>query len=117
MNSDDSRRAQLLKGVAELALLSLLQERAHYGLEILDRLRTEAGVNLAEGAVYPLLHRLQKAGLTAAEWRLDDEGGRPRKYYVLTDRGQEELARQIGEWRELSSRLRKFLDRSDDERN
>lgn len=106
------QRTQMLKGLAELALLSLLDEEACYGLEILERLRSDAGLQLAEGAVYPLLHRLEKARWTAAEWRIDPENGRPRKYYVITDAGREELAAQRTSWAQLSSRLTHFLERS-----
>ncbi|MDQ0462922.1 PadR family transcriptional regulator PadR [Caulobacter ginsengisoli] len=108
----EGRKAQLLKGLAELALLSLLKDRAHYGLEILDRLRAEAGLDLAEGTIYPLLHRLERGGLVAAEWRMESEGARPRKYYQLTDAGRAELVSQSAEWRRIATSLTAFLDRS-----
>lgn len=94
-----------------MALLSLLQERPHYGLEILDRLRADAGVDLAEGTIYPLLHRMEKAGRVKPEWRLEESGARPRKYYALTAEGERDLATQLTEWRRLSSTLGKFLNR------
>lgn len=109
--TEENRHAQLLKGLAELALLSVLDERPHYGLEILERLRGEAGLGLAEGTIYPLLHRLERAGLTRSEWRLEEEGARPRKYYALTDRGRGDLASQLTEWRRLAGSLSAFLDR------
>jgi PadR family transcriptional regulator PadR len=102
----------MLKGVAELALLSLLRDRAHFGLEILERLHRDAGVMLAEGGLYPLLHRLEKAGLTRAEWRLDEDGARPRKYYTLTEAGRRELQAQAADWRGLSASLTNFIDRT-----
>jgi len=104
-------QAQLLKGLAELALLSLLAERPHYGLEILERLRGDAGLALAEGTIYPLLHRLERNKLTRSEWRLEDAGARPRKYYALTDHGRDELAAQLRDWRQLAGKLGNFLDR------
>ncbi len=104
-------RSQMLKGLAELALLSLLDEQACYGLDILERLRRDAGLQLAEGAVYPLLHRLEKSGWTAAEWRIDPDNGRPRKYYAVTAAGREELRAQLAAWSEISSRLDQFLAR------
>ena len=107
----ESRQAQFLKGLAELALLSLLAERAHYGLEILSRLRSEAGLGLAEGTIYPLLHRLEQAGLTRSEWRIEDKNARPRKYYALTEKGRSELGTQLKEWRKLSREVGAFLDR------
>lgn len=109
----EGQRAQLLKGLAELGLLSLLRDGPQYGLQILDRLRTEAGLALAEGTIYPLLHRLERTGLVRSEWRLDGEGARPRKYYDLTDRGAAELASQLAEWRRLSRHLNTFLERSE----
>ena len=105
------RQSQVLKGLGELALLSLLQERAHYGLEILQRLRGEAGVDLAEGTIYPMLYRLEKSGRVRSEWRLEESGARPRKYYALTAEGRRDLKMQLGEWRRLESALSRFLDR------
>lgn len=111
-DADEGRRAQLLKGLGELALLKLLGDGPSYGLQILERLRAEAGIDLAEGTIYPLLHRLEKAGLTKAEWRLEGEGARPRKYYALTDAGRADLAVQLDSWRRVSSTLGTFLERT-----
>jgi PadR family transcriptional regulator PadR len=105
------RKSQILKGLAELALLTLLRGEPKYGLEILDGLRTEAGLDVAEGTIYPLLHRLERAGLVRSEWRLDHEGGRPRKYYALTKAGAAESSTLVDEWRQLSSKLSSFLNR------
>ena len=107
----EGRQSQVLKGLGELALLSLLQERAHYGLEILERLRGEAGVDLAEGTIYPLLHRLQRGGRVRSEWRLEGAGARPRKYYALTVEGKGDLKTQLVEWRRLATALSRFLAR------
>jgi PadR family transcriptional regulator PadR len=107
----DTRGAQWVRGVAEPALLSLLGERPHYGLEMLDRLRSEAALPIAEGTIYPLLHRLERAGMVAAEWRIQGSE-RPRKYYALTPAGVIERDVQLREWRRLSTRLNDFLSRS-----
>ncbi len=107
----DGRGAQWVRGVAELALLSLLGERPHYGLEMLDRLRGEASLPIAEGTIYPLLHRLERAGFVTAEWRIEGNK-RPRKYYALTEAGAAERAAQLGEWRRLSAGLDGFLTRA-----
>jgi PadR family transcriptional regulator PadR len=106
-----ARQSQVLKGLGELALLSLLQERAHYGLEILERLRSEAGVELAEGTIYPMLYRLEKSDRVRSEWQIDEAGARPRKYYAITGEGRRDLKTQVAEWRRLASALGKFLDR------
>ena len=108
---DGSRRAQLLKGLAELALLSLLRDGPQYGLAILDRLREQAGLQLAGGTIYPLLHRLEKARCVRAEWQIEEAGARPRKYYALTEVGAAELKLLTSEWRTLSGALDGFLTR------
>lgn len=110
-DSGQARQSQVLKGLGELALLSLLQERAHYGLEILERLRGEAGVDLAEGTIYPMLCRLEKGDRVRSEWRIEQSGARPRKYYALTGQGRRDLKMQLSEWRRLASALGRFLDR------
>ncbi len=107
----ESRRSQMYKGVLDLALLSLLAGGAQYGLRILDSLREEAGVDLAEGTLYPLLHRLEKAGLIKAEWRHEADASHPRKYYSLTPVGQADLATQAEVWLDMTDRLNAFLKR------
>jgi len=107
----DSRRTQMYKGVIELALMSLLEDGAEYGLRILDGLRREAGLDLAEGTLYPLLHRLEKASLIVAEWRHEAEASHPRKYYRLTPEGAAELREQSAIWLDMTGRLNAFLRR------
>jgi len=109
--SPETRRTQMYKGVIELALMSLLEDGAEYGLRILDGLRTQAGLDLAEGTLYPLLHRLEKGGLIAAEWRHEAEASHPRKYYRLTPDGAAELKEQSRIWLDMTGRLNAFLRR------
>jgi PadR family transcriptional regulator PadR len=114
MASPKADQSQMLKGLCELALLKLLSRRAHYGLEILQLLRSKAGLELADGTIYPLLHRLAREELVAPAWRLDEAGARPRKYYALTKRGRVELAQQVKQWWQVSGSLSKFLSGRDD---
>lgn len=104
-----SRRAQRNKGLAEMALLILLRARPLYGLELLQRLNAEAGLEVADGTIYPMLHRLEKAGEVEAVWRTDTENGRPRKYYALTVAGRETTTRLIEDWRAVRARLDQLI--------
>ena len=108
----ESRRTQMYKGALELALLSLLQDGAQYGLRILDSLRDQAGLDLSEGTLYPLLHRLEKGGLIAAEWRHEQDASHPRKYYGLTTAGATDLIEQRQACLDMTGRLNAFLTRS-----
>lgn len=93
----------------EIALLRLLQDGPEYGLELLERLRRDAGLMVAEGTIYPLLHRLEKSGAIASEWRIDPGGGRPRRYYAITAQGLAEFEALSAEWRRVSAALNALL--------
>jgi PadR family transcriptional regulator PadR len=108
----DSRRAQLIKGVLDLALLCILKERPHYGLEILQRMNEEARLDVADGTIYPLLHRMEASGYVTAEWRIEGDQGRPRKYYALTPQGARELKTMTSDWRDLRARIDALVDKS-----
>ena len=58
---------------------------------------SEGAFDLAEGTVYPALHRLERAGLLASKWT--KAAGRRRRVYSLTGRGRAELARGRTEWK------------------
>src|SRR5258706_12282260 len=106
----DNRRAQLVKGLAEMALLALLRDGPRYGRDLLERLRQEAGLEVADGTIYPLLHRLQRAQLVRSEWQTKTDNGRPRKYYALTASGRAELDTMLEEWRALRKKLDRLTD-------
>lgn len=108
----ENRRAQMIKGVLELALLCILKERAHYGLEILQRMNEDAKLDVADGTIYPLLHRMEASGFVAAEWRIEGDQGRPRKYYALTKAGSAELKTMSDDWRDLRSRVDALVEKS-----
>lgn len=112
-SSRDKRQTQFLKGLAELALMQVLKSGPEYGLRILDLLRTKAGLDIAEGTLYPLLYRLEKSGVVQAEWRIQKDVSHPRKYYSLTTNGRAELHTQVKEWLATSDKLRDFLTRGD----
>lgn len=67
-----------------LALMYAELDEAHYGLEL------GRTANLSNGALYPALDRLERAGfLTSALEDIDErtEGRRKRRYYRLTATG------------------------------
>jgi DNA-binding PadR family transcriptional regulator len=55
--------------------------------------------------VYPLLHRLERREMVEAVWGLS-ETGRRRKYYRITQKGEEHLARQRRQWNTVDQTLR-----------
>jgi PadR family transcriptional regulator PadR len=98
MAADERRRSQLLRGVLDLCLLAVMEEGPAYGYEMTRRLRARGLSMVGEGSIYPLLGRLESAGLVAT-YREASDGGPPRKYYSPSPRGRRALAEGVREWR------------------
>jgi DNA-binding PadR family transcriptional regulator len=80
-------------------LLTILLEGETYGYQIIKQMKilSEGKLKWSFGMLYPVLHRLEKDGYIASQWKASDEG-RPRKYYRLTDSGRQELEREKLQW-------------------
>lgn len=99
------RSSQLLHGVLDMCLLSVIDEEPSYGYEMVSKLR-ERGLDLAsEGSIYPLLSRLQKQGMIEG-YLVQSNEGPARKYYRMTTSGRKRLA----EWREAWSEFSRAVD-------
>jgi PadR family transcriptional regulator len=87
-----------LKGHVDLLVLSALEGGPSHGYGLVEDLRDRSdGVfDLAEGTVYPALHRLERQGFVTSGWQ--DGRTRRRRVYRLTDRGVAELARERQSW-------------------
>jgi PadR family transcriptional regulator PadR len=96
---------ELRRGVIVLAVLSQLDEQ-QYGYSLIKRLG-EAGLEIDQGTLYPLLRRLEAQGLLQSTWRI--EADRPRRYYVLSDEGRGLLPKLKDEWAGIVSRMKKIL--------
>ncbi|WP_060180507.1 PadR family transcriptional regulator [Streptomyces sp. IMTB 1903] len=94
----DQRRTQLLRGVLDLCLLSLIEERPRYGFELAEALAAGGLEPVSDGSIYPLLARMERAGLVSSYRAPSPTGGAPRKYYRLTDAGCAELGRGRADW-------------------
>jgi PadR family transcriptional regulator PadR len=91
------RSAQLLRGVLDICLMSIIDEETSYGYEMVRKL-SDRGLDLAsEGSIYPLLSRLQKRGLIEG-YLVQSSEGPARKYYRMTPRGRETLKEWRDEW-------------------
>ncbi len=99
-----SQESQLLKGVLEGCILSLLKDEPAYGYFIVEKLKKAGFESVQEATVYPILTRLQKRGLLGFEKRPSDIGP-PRKYYYLSDLGKTELEQFIKNYTALKSNV------------
>lgn len=104
------RRSLVLRGVLDLCLLALLRDRPVYGYELTQRL-AEQDLLVSGGSTYPLLARLEKAGLVVTEMR-PSSSGPPRKYYSLSNAGAEALEGGTTEWLAVSTSVTALLQSS-----
>ena len=103
---------QLRRGGLELAVLLAMRDDTRYGLEIIRYLEDTTDLVVTEGTIYPLLARLTRDGLLAAEWNAE-EAAHPRKYYRLTPAGRRALAAMCDHWRDFSSKIDRLIGASD----
>ena len=97
----DKLRIELRRGSLVLAVLAALREE-RYGYT-LRTLLDDAGLPIEEGALYPLLRRLETQGLLTSEWR--EEGKRNKRFYKLSSDGIRLLALLLAEWNAISESI------------
>lgn len=101
---------ELRRGSLELAVLHVLSWGEAYGYEIVTKLvgRTNGALDITDGTLYPILYRLEAAGLVNVRWETLKRGV-PRKYYQLTKAGRSELARLTQEWSAFADAMTRLL--------
>lgn len=105
----DNAKSQMRKGMLEYCVLLLLHKAPSYATNIISQLK-EAELIVVEGTLYPLLTRLKKDGLLSYEWKESTQGP-PRKYYALTEEGEQFLGELDGAWSELVRTVSLLKDR------
>ena len=83
--------SQLLRGVLEGCVLSVIAKGETYGYLILDELEKCGFENLFEGTLYPVIARLEKRGYVSCR-REKSPFGPIRKYYKITKDGESALS-------------------------
>lgn len=101
-------QAQMRKGVLELCILSILSQGDAYPTEIIDKLK-ETKLVVVEGTLYPLLTRLKNTGLLGYRWE-ESNSGPPRKYYKLTEIGEQYLKELQLSWFEMVDAVNKTIE-------
>ena len=98
-------RLELRRGSLVLAVLAVLKEE-RYGYT-LRKVLADEGLEIDEGALYPMLRRLESQGLLTSEWREEDK--RNKRFYRLSDDGAVLLAELAAEWRAINDTLNRLL--------
>ena len=96
----ENNKTQMRRGVLEYSILLILAGGDGYASSIIQKLK-EVNIIVAEGTIYPLLIRLKKLDLLTYRWEESTQGP-PRKYYMITELGREQLAGLDAAWDELA---------------
>ena len=102
----ETLRLELRRGTLILAVLGALRTEK-YGYTLKSELG-EQGVEIDEGALYPMLRRLETQGLLTSEWREDAK--RQKRFYRLSADGAAALAHLTEEWRGMNRALETILE-------
>jgi PadR family transcriptional regulator PadR len=102
----DSLRLELRRGCLVLAVLAQLRQE-HYGYTLRKSL-AEAGLEIEESTLYPLLRRLESQGLLTSEWR--EEERRNKRFYRLSPEGEKLFELLLAEWNGINDSLGRIVD-------
>ncbi len=95
-------RIEILQGTLDLLILQTLQWGPQHGYGISQSIRGRSGevLQVETGSLYPALHRLEKRGWLASEWKLTESRQRA-KFYHLTPEGKQQLLSEQARWAKL----------------
>jgi len=102
---------EIIKGTLKPIILKLLQENKRmYGYEITQSVKelTANKIQITEGALYPLLHKLEAEGVVFTE--KENIGKRIRKYYALTPSGVEKTKELVEEFIDFMSTMKHIFE-------
>ncbi len=91
-----------LQGQLEGLILAVIQQRPLHGYAIAVELRerSEGMLDVAEGTLYPVLHKLEEEGLIRSRWEVVH--GRRRRVYAPSATGGRAARERFESWKRLS---------------
>jgi PadR family transcriptional regulator PadR len=101
----ENLRLELRRGCLSVAVMAQLRVE-RYGYTLRKSL-ADAGLDVDEGTLYPLLRRLETQGLLVSEWR--EENKRNKRFYRLSPDGETILGQLLDEWQRINSSIDKIV--------
>jgi DNA-binding PadR family transcriptional regulator len=78
---------RITRNLLDIQILRLIQTQPMWGYMIKKQAETKFGVKLRHGALYPLLNALERESFLTSQKQ--QQGGRTRKVYTITRKGEE----------------------------
>lgn len=88
---------QRKKGVLDVCVLSVLKGGPSYGYQIIQDV--SQCISVTDSTMYPILRRLEAGGYVTTYSK--EYHGRIRKYFEITQTGEEKILDFLGEWDEM----------------
>jgi len=100
---------ELTAASAKPIVLAILAQEESYGYQIIQKVKELSGNELqwTEGALYPVLYRLQRQDHIESYWKVTPQG-RKRRYYKLKQKGKEALSQERLQWQITNTTLTKL---------
>lgn len=98
---------QLRKGLIEFCVINVLSNSESYGYEIVAQLKALEVMDVTESTVYPVLSRLKNDGYLKVRSKPSNSGP-PRRYFSLTQIGQQRLEQMNTYWDLLNESIDTF---------
>lgn len=97
-----------VKGVLDVAVLSVVAQAGGYGYDVVRRLREGGLTEVGDASVYGTLRRLYQGG-NLTTYVVPSAEGPHRKYYALNDAGRALLERSVKTWHGFAAALEQLL--------
>jgi PadR family transcriptional regulator PadR len=100
----------MLQGTLDLLVLKTLAIGPAHGHTIAYAIehRSEDVLQVEHGSLYPALHRLEKQGWIASDWKLTENKQRA-KYYRLTAAGKRQLLSEESRWNRMVEAIQRVM--------
>ena len=104
---------ELLQGTLDLLVLQTLTwgPQHGYGITAAIKAGSQSALQVDTGSLYPALHRLEREGSVASEWKTSENKQRV-KVYRLTAPGRRRLTEERSKWQRLLEAMSGVLDAS-----
>jgi len=102
--------AKMPAGASTMLILRVLRAGPLHGYAIAQRIHTLSSdvLRLEEGALYPALQRMLRAGWVTSEWGFSETGRRVR-FYRLAAAGRKELEAELSEYDRIHGAIKAVL--------
>jgi PadR family transcriptional regulator PadR len=107
----ENTQSQMRKGILEFCILSIIRRGEAYPSDIVEEMRA-TNLQILEGTLYPLLTRLKNADMLTYRW-VESNSGPPRKYFSLTEKGDNFYKELEQTWNELSNGVNALANKND----